>query len=68
MPNAETRGGRRPGAGRPPKPRREKQSARVTLSLTQAEHRALKRAAAEAKTPAATHARDLLLRGLSRRR
>lgn len=64
----ERRGGRRRGAGRPPKPSSEKQSAQVTLTFTLAEHRALRRAAGKADLPVASFGRELVLRGLRRSR
>jgi hypothetical protein len=61
------RGGVRPGAGRPAKPRHEKQSRYVTLALTEAEYAALRQAATEGEA-IATVARRLVLRSLARRR
>ena len=59
-------GGMRPGAGRKPKPRDEKQSRSVMLSLTESEYAALREAADE--EPIATVARRLVVRALARRR
>ncbi len=59
-------GGRRPGAGRPRKPRAEKQGRSVTLALTEAEHAALRRAAG--REPHGTYVRTVLLRHLARRK
>ena len=56
----------RPGAGRKPKPRAEKQSRSVTLALTEAEHAALRKAARD--EPLGTYVRELVLRHLARRR
>jgi hypothetical protein len=59
-------GGMRPGAGRKPKPRDEKQGRLVTLALTEAEYAALREAAGE--EPLATAARRFVTRALARRR
>ena len=59
-------GGMRPGAGRKPKPRDEKQGRLVKLALTEAEYAALRAAAGE--EPLATFARRIVLRSLARRR
>ena len=61
------RGGMRPGAGRPAKPKHEKQSRHVSLALTEAEYAALERAATEGEPLAAT-ARRLVVRSLAKRR
>jgi len=60
------RGGMRPGAGRKPKPRDEKQGRPLMLRMTDAEHAALREAAKD--EPLATFARRLVLRSLARRR
>jgi hypothetical protein len=59
-------GGMRPGAGRKPKPREEKQSRHLMVTLTEAEYAALREAARDA--PLGTFARGVLLRSLARRR
>ncbi len=61
---AHGKGGARPGAGRKPKPLAEKRRNRVVLNLTDAEHRALRRAAG-ALLPA-TYARRVIGRHLGR--
>ena len=58
------RGGRRPGAGRPPKPTDEKQSERILVSLTPEEKRVLEEAAGE--EPLGSYLRRLLVRHLVR--
>jgi len=59
-------GGMRPGAGRKPKPREERQSHHLMVTLTEAEHAVLSDAARGA--PLGTFARAVLLRSLARRR
>ena len=59
-------GGMRPGAGRKPKPRDEKQGRALMLHLTEAEFAALQDAAGE--EPLATVARRLVVRSLARRK
>ena len=56
----------RPGAGRKPKPRAEKQGRLVGLALTEAEYAALREAAAGEAL--GTFARRIVLRALARRR
>lgn len=58
-------GGMRPGAGRKPKPREEKQGRDVSMALTEAEYEALRRAADG--EPLGTFARRIVLRSLARR-
>ena len=60
------RGGSRPGSGRKPKPPAEKQSKRVMVTFTPAEHAELRKAAAA--EPIGTYLRRLVLRVLARRR
>ena len=60
------RGGMRAGAGRPPKPEEERQTHRVMVRFTAAEHESLERAAGGRSL--ATWIRELVLRALSRRR
>jgi len=59
-------GGVRPGSGRKPKSREEKQGRPVMLYLTEAEYAALQEAAGE--EPLATVVRRLVVRSLARRR
>ena len=59
-------GGPRPGSGRPPKPRAEKQSQAVQLNLTPGERAELERAAGA--EPLGAFLRRLVLRSLSQRR
>ena len=58
------KGGARKGAGRKPKPAREKQSRHVGVSFTEGEHQALEDAA-DGK-PVSTFLRTLALRFLAR--
>jgi hypothetical protein len=59
------RGGRRHGAGRPPKEARHKQSERVLVSLTPEEKSALEEAAGDEAL--GSYLRRLLIRHLARR-
>jgi hypothetical protein len=54
------------GAGRKPKPAREKKGHAVTVNLTEAEHGELSSAAA--REPLGAYVRRLILRHLARRR
>jgi len=63
---ASRKGGRRPGAGRKPKPPGERQRNAVVAKLTDDEFKQLRRVAGE--TGLGTYVRTLILRHLARKR